>query len=581
MAAHPARDVREYLYACDASAVLRGGSLRMTEDLAALQANALAAQDTIDGFLTAAIEAESTPGLLESHSALASELRSEVSRKTVAIESVLVRIDAALELLEDIASPKHGEALHPVADSIEGTALSSAHEERVSALLKIVDALKHGEALDPVADSTLFIRGGWTAGGPPATLVTRLVSAGDVQLTGLSVSSRAVIGRALRFFVRYVPSHPVRDTGIDATAHRAAGLDPTASANAELAARIRVVVTGGVAAGVLVTPLPVEGEGVVVNVDIPGTAAAGDVFEITRVTVGGLPVVASTPMCAFPLLLSAVSSRSLVSPGKILEAMDGMMISPCVSCAGELFLPVGKKLRVEGSRQCSFDVKPVFGVEASHAVALDEATRTLLIGASSSPFITAFDADTLAVRWRSPPEVSGSCRGIAVLPAAGVCVATLQFQSGNLVVVQLSDGALLASMRVDSPLYAAAYPETNTVFVSIRYAVEAFQWDGTALRAVGRVNTADTGNNRPVAVVPPGPGCHHAHLVVGTCHNTPQLDVFRLPGLEFVCQATLPDRVQLYGLAADATGTTLVAIVTRRNEALLMPWPLPGMPPLL
>lgn len=83
----------------------------MTEDLAALQANALAAQDTIDGFLTAAIEAESTPGLLESHSALASELRSEVSRKTVAIESVLVRIDAALELLEDIASPKHGEAL--------------------------------------------------------------------------------------------------------------------------------------------------------------------------------------------------------------------------------------------------------------------------------------------------------------------------------------------------------------------------------------------------------------------------------------------------------------------------------------
>ena len=548
----------------------------MTEVLAALQANALAAQDTIDGLLTAPSEVESTPGLLESHTVLAADLRSEVSKKTVAIESVLVRIDAALELLEDIASTKQDS--RPVPH--EGAALSSAHEERVSALLKMVDALKHGEALDPIADSTLFVRGaaGWTAGGAPVTLVTRLVSAGDVQLTGLSASSRAVIGRALRFFVRYVPSHPARDTGIDATAHRAAGLDPSASANAELAARTRVVVTGGVSS-VLVTPLPVEGEGVVVDVAFPGTAAAGDIFEITRVTVGGLPVVASTPRCTFPLLLSAVATCSLVSPREILDALDGMMVSPCTSCAGELFLPVKKTLRIEGSRQCSFDVKPVFGVEASHAVALDEATRTLLIGASSSPFIAAYDADSLAVRWRSPPDVSGNCRGFAVLPDAGVFVATLQ--PGTLVVVQLSDGALLASMRVDSPLYAAAYPETNTVFVSIRYAVEAFQWDGTSLRAVGRVASADSNNNHPVAVVPPGPGCHHAHLVVGTCHNTPQLDVFRLPDLEFVCHAMLPDRVHLYGLAADATGTTLVAIVTRHNAALLLPWPLPGMPPLL
>ena len=36
----------------------------MTEVLAALQANALAAQDTIDGLLTAPSEVESTPGLV-------------------------------------------------------------------------------------------------------------------------------------------------------------------------------------------------------------------------------------------------------------------------------------------------------------------------------------------------------------------------------------------------------------------------------------------------------------------------------------------------------------------------------------
>jgi hypothetical protein len=113
---HPAEfRIRDYLQECDAAALLRGASLRFNEELSLLQANALSAQETIDGFISAADAAASSTDLAASHAALSTEVRTAFLSKSVAIEAALVRIDAALEHVEElnneaVAAPDLGDA---------------------------------------------------------------------------------------------------------------------------------------------------------------------------------------------------------------------------------------------------------------------------------------------------------------------------------------------------------------------------------------------------------------------------------------------------------------------------------------
>ena len=111
------------------------------------------------------------------------------------------------------------------------------------------------------------------------------------------------------------------------------------------------------------------------------------------------------------------------------------------------------------------------------------------------------------------------------------------------------------------------------------YSVSAFHWDGDGLVAEGVVEAAGTsGNIRPLAVVPPAPGQRTSYLVVGTCYS-PTLRLLSLPDRRLVQTHELEGMV-VVGLAADPSGTALAVCDGTSKAIHVLPWPLPGMPPL-
>jgi hypothetical protein len=83
---------------------------------------------------------------------------------------------------------------------------------------------------------------------------------------------------------------------------------------------------------------------------------------------------------------------------------------------------------------------------------------------------------------------------------------------------------------------------------------------------------------RPLAVLPPTPGRHTSHLVVGTL-GVPTLLVLSLPDRRLVHTHTL-EGMAVTGLAADPSGTALAVCDAAFAAIHVLPWPLPGMPPL-
>jgi hypothetical protein len=148
---------------------------------------------------------------------------------------------------------------------------------------------------------------------------------------------------------------------------------------------------------------------------------------------------------------------------------------------------------------------------------------------------------------------------------------------------RLSDGVRVASAVAKCATYAAADPASRTVYVSTgvhpSWVVSAFRWDGAALVADGVVGAAGTaGDYRPLAVMPPTPCQHTSYLVVGT-RREPILRVLSLPDRRLVHTHTL-EGMKLTGLAADPSGTALAVCDYASNAIHVLPWPLPGMPPL-
>jgi hypothetical protein len=169
-----------------------------------------------------------------------------------------------------------------------------------------------------------------------------------------------------------------------------------------------------------------------------------------------------------------------------------------------------------------------------------------------------------------------------VLPAQGVTVVS-DLSHSVLHVHRLSDGVRVASAEAAFPTCVAADPASGTVFASTSptddYRVSVFRWDGAALVAEGVVEAAGFANiDRPLAVMPPTPGRHTSYLVVGT-ETEPTLHVLSLPDRRLVLKHTL-EGMEVTGLAADPSGTAL-AVCDRISKAIhVLPWPLPGMPPL-
>jgi hypothetical protein len=218
----------------------------------------------------------------------------------------------------------------------------------------------------------------------------------------------------------------------------------------------------------------------------------------------------------------------------------------------------------------------------TRCAAFVETTCALLLadanGASSK--LVAVDAASRALRWSA--SLNDGCWGIAVLPAQGVVILS-DGSNSKLCVHRLSDGVRVASANAVFASYFTADPASGTVYASIgarpSRVVSAFRWDGAALVAEGVVEAAGNISTwRPLAVMPPTPGLHTSYLVVGT-RDKPTLRVLSLSDRRLVHTHTL-EGMEVTGLAADPSGAAL-AVCDRASKAIhVLPWPLPGMPPL-
>jgi DNA-binding beta-propeller fold protein YncE len=274
---------------------------------------------------------------------------------------------------------------------------------------------------------------------------------------------------------------------------------------------------------------------------------------------------------------------SLVIPG----AANGNLSSPAITLDGVLYVPLDTSAAVlvfdaDGTPLSPLPLAAMGMSSGTVAAAFIEATGTLLLadvnGASSK--LVVVDAASRAVRWSA--ALGGNCCGIAVLPAQGMVVVG-DPDRDKLHVHQLSDGVRVAIANAKEATYIAADPASGTVYVSIRASssdiVSAFRWDGAALVAEWVVEAAGNADNRrPLAVMPPTPGRHTSYLVVGT-YGKPTLRVLSLPDRRLVHTHTL-EGILLTGLAADPSGTALAVCDAASNAVHVLPWPLPGMPPL-
>jgi len=176
---------------------------------------------------------------------------------------------------------------------------------------------------------------------------------------------------------------------------------------------------------------------------------------------------------------------------------------------------------------------------------------------------------------------------VVVVPDVGIAVFADKHKNA-IVVLRLSDGSVIQRVEgIDLPIYAAAGPPgSGTVYVSSERhgSVTALQFDVAdpsqpVIEAlVHEGNKATTFGSSPLAVVPPGPGKKTWHLVVGRYNQSTAL-VLALPAGDHVCEVVMPvPEADLRGLAADPGGGAL--LLSSKDNVVIVPWPLDGMPEL-
>jgi outer membrane protein assembly factor BamB len=274
------------------------------------------------------------------------------------------------------------------------------------------------------------------------------------------------------------------------------------------------------------------------------------------------------------------------------------LISPAVSATGDLYIP-----QIDSTHVLVFDNTgaPLPGIDVTAlglsrktiAAAVCDVSGTLFLTEENGEHsvLVALDLSTRAIRWRSPPGLTG-CRGLATLSDKGVLIAACHGDS-KLRVFRITDGHLLSSFSLQSvtdhmneakPVNAAYDALSGTIFVSLNRRVWSFSWDGSAIHSHGALSGTEDGRNyRSLAVVPPAVGRCTSHLVVGTW-GSQELRVLSLPDMKLVYTTELStagdERMRAHGLAADRTGTTLI-LCDDGGVVYTLPWPLQGMPALL
>jgi hypothetical protein len=342
--------------------------------------------------------------------------------------------------------------------------------------------------------------------------------------------------------------------------------------------------TGAESQSLHVTLVPAAGAGGVVSVSvtIPESAGRGAEVVVSSVTVAGRSTTVKQELLTRVRVIKGMSAPILMK-----GASNNCASAPVITRDGTLYAPLFKStgVLVFAADSTPLPLLPLAALGLSSrtiSTAFVEAAGMLLLADANdaSSKLVAADAVSRAVRWSA--ALGGGCYGIASLPSEDVVIVS-DLTHSKLHVHRLSDGVRVASAEATRATYFSADLASGTVFASTRVhasrVVSTFRWDGAALVAEGVVEAAGTANtDRPVAVMPPAPGRHTSYLVVGT-FGKPTLLVLSLPDRRQVHTHTL-EGMLVTGLAADPSGTALAVCDAASAAIHVLPWPLPGMPPL-
>ena len=320
------------------------------------------------------------------------------------------------------------------------------------------------------------------------------------------------------------------------------------------------------------------------SIRVPATASAGDCIVVGVITVAGRRV------AGCPLTIPVV--RGMRGPLCIEGARFDGVVTPCISPDGLLFLPpggTGPNVLVFGADGVPLPDLCLDGLDSSNnvrwaAYVQGDSPALLLAGCSKPGRILCLDERTRAVRW-SVEDVH-LCGGVAVLPAMGVAIIN-STASSTLFIHRLSDGARTGSLVVSAlGFFLASDPLTGLVFGIFKNSLGSniHAWscagDGSRLTPRGLVAASEAvGCSCAVAVVPPAPGKTVSHLVVATCFGS-NLRVLSLPDFTLV-HTHRQEGIAVEGLAADPGGCSIAVCDENSSAIHVLPWPLPGMPPLL
>jgi hypothetical protein len=416
------------------------------------------------------------------------------------------------------------------------------------------------------------------------TAIDFLIS--QINAFGTVIAPRVVLARHVE--VRGLPKHARLDRPLQFELALSADYPCTAPAELEAAVASLIphvhadvsLVCGDVSQPLLATLVSsAAGRGVDVSVAVPASADRDSKVVIRDISVAGQPVTHGQSLPAHVGVTTGMRA-----PLRLKGAANDHRSTPAISGDGTLYAP---RLNNPDVVVFSADGTPLppltlasLGLSmCTHAAAFDETTAMLLLADANGGVskLVAVDAVSRAVRWST--RLGGHCYAISVLPAQGLVV-TSALIVRELRVHRLADGALTSTTTTaDYPSFVAADPATATLYVSAGAQVTAFLWNGSALVSEGAVEAAgDTDNFRPLAVVPPAPGQCTSYLVVRT-YKAQTLLVLSLPDRRLVHTHTL-EGMEVVGLAADPAGTALAVCDSASKVVRVLPWPLPGMPPL-
>jgi hypothetical protein len=400
------------------------------------------------------------------------------------------------------------------------------------------------------------------------------------------IAPRGVLARHLE--VRSLPKHARPGRPIQFDLVLSADYPCTAPAELEAAATSLVplvyvdilLVCGQVSQPLLATLAPtVGGRSVIVSVPVPASAGRDSKVVICDISIAGQSVMHGHSL---PVFFAVVTG--MLAPLRLEGASGNRACAPVISANGVLFCPRFNKpdVAVFSADGTPLPFLPVagFGMSKSTRVAsFDEDTTTLLLAdenVDGSSNVVATNAVSRTVHWTL--RLDGVCFGIAVLFSQGLVV-SCTFLPKKLQVHRLSDGAHVATEPADRPSFIATDPATAILFVSTANKVSSFRWNGGSLVPEGVIKGAGNATQwRPLTVVPPAFGLNASHLVVGT-FGVSTLLILSLPDRQLVHTHVL-EGVQIVGLTSDPSGTALAVCDSSSNAVHVLPWPLPGMPPL-